>query len=145
MLAPVGVELATPAPGSSAQTVTASTPPAAHAPARGRVDILGLDAVPPQRATHLARRQRHRHPRDPSTKERPRWLNLVGRNLQMAQTRWQLLRFVGRGHWNWFGWVGKKKATSLPGPDTRRDECYDTESERKKLLPSQGQTCVLRK
>jgi hypothetical protein len=26
-----------------------------------------------------------------------RWLNLVGRNLQMAQTRWQRLRSVGRG------------------------------------------------
>jgi hypothetical protein len=56
---------------------TASTPPAAPTPAPAKIEILRLNVVLPRRATNLARRQRHRHPRHPFAKERPRgstWL-----------------------------------------------------------------------
>ena len=42
------------------------------------------------------------HPRDPSPGNTRRWLNFDGRNQQMAQTRWQWLRFVGTGQFGTF-------------------------------------------
>src|ERR1022692_652161 len=44
-----------------------------------------------------AARRPNRYSRDPSIQQRRRWLNLDGRNPQMAQTRWQQLRLVGTG------------------------------------------------
>ena len=57
----------------------------------------GDHPVAPRRGRPV--REPRRHPRDPSSQDRRlRWLNLDGRNPQMAQTRWQWLRFVGNGH-----------------------------------------------